>query len=234
MTTSPTVDNAESITPPVAEGSAKDISAYTKKEPRHYNWYHYYLYRFCSWVHWVLYHTTHQAVLIGKENIPTNIKNYIVATNHSSTLDPPLVSLIMNPKPIAWLAKRELFESPFNAWMYSGIGAIAVDRNKLDRATIRSAKMVMSATDWLLGIFPEGTRIEGDDVADAKKGVAYFSRSCKVGVLPMGIAHNVGRKNRSVLLVGEFIPYDETRSMDEMTALLQERLSQLKEQARNS
>ena len=41
----------------------------------------------------------------GKENIPKG-NEYIVAPNHLSLLDPPMVASVLN-KPVAFMAKKE-------------------------------------------------------------------------------------------------------------------------------
>ena len=50
----------------------------------------------------------------GKENIPES-SDYIVAPNHLSTLDPPLVSAVLN-RGVAYMAKKELFDNIFLRW----------------------------------------------------------------------------------------------------------------------
>ena len=72
----------------------------------------------------------------GKENIPKD-NNYIVAPNHLSTLDPPMVAAFFD-RPVAYMAKKELFENPFMRWWLDWLGAFAVDRENLSVATIRT------------------------------------------------------------------------------------------------
>ena len=66
--------------------------------------------------------------VFGKENIPKDNK-YIIAANHLSTLDPPLIAAIMD-RGVAYMAKKELFENPFMRWWLNWLGAFAVDREK--------------------------------------------------------------------------------------------------------
>ena len=44
----------------------------------------------------------------GLENVPKD-NAYIVAPNHLSTLDPPMIAAIL-PRPVAFMAKKELFK----------------------------------------------------------------------------------------------------------------------------
>ncbi|MBQ7125743.1 1-acyl-sn-glycerol-3-phosphate acyltransferase, partial [bacterium] len=85
----------------------------------------------------------------GRENIPkTNA--YIVAPNHLSTLDPPLIAGIM-PRSVAFMAKKELFDNPFLCWWLNWLGAFAVDREHLSVSTIRTV-LTIKKTDWVFGI----------------------------------------------------------------------------------
>ncbi len=147
----------------------------------------------------------------GKENIPHN-SDFIACGNHLSNLDPYLITYIM-PKPVAFMAKKELFEKKFTRWMLDWQGAFAVNREKLEVSTIKTALEVKS-TDWILGLFPQGTRAKSGTIENIHKGFAGLARSTKCGILPIGI---VGSENMTWLpfkgnitvKVGELIPYDE-------------------------
>ena len=104
----------------------------------------------------------------GKENIPKNNK-YIACGNHLSTLDPFLVCFTLN-RPVAYMAKKELFEKRFVRWMLDWEGAFAVNREKLEVSTIKTALEVQN-TDWVLGLFPQGTRAEVGTIEDIKNKI---------------------------------------------------------------
>ena len=86
----------------------------------------------------------------GRENIPKG-KKFICAANHVSHLDPFLVSIAVK-KPIAYMAKKELFED--NGLIFrlniDWLGAFAVNRQKLEVSTIKTVKELYK-TNWLLG-----------------------------------------------------------------------------------
>ncbi len=120
----------------------------------------------------------------GRENIPKD-KSIIVASNHLSYFDPVIVSLAMK-KPVAYMSKVELFHVPVLSQIIQTLGAFAVNRDKLEIATIRSAKAILT-TDWFLGIFPEGTRIKSGKIGKIQKGFGYLAKSTNSDILPMGI-----------------------------------------------
>ena len=74
---------------------------------------------------------------VGRENIPTD-RNFIVAGNHISYFDPVLAGEVVN-QPLAYMGKIELFEKPLMAAICDGLGCFAVNREKLEVSTIKTA-----------------------------------------------------------------------------------------------
>lgn len=147
----------------------------------------------------------------GKENIPRN-NDFIVAANHLSTLDPPLVCAVLN-RPLAYMAKKELFENPFLRWWLNWLGAFSVDREKLGVSTIKTVLQIKK-TDWALGIFPQGTRQEPGEISHITKGFASLAKSTKCNILPIGItgtevAKRIPFSGKIVVKIGEVIPYSD-------------------------
>ena len=147
----------------------------------------------------------------GRENLPEH-NEYIAASNHLSTLDPPLVCAVLN-KGGAFMAKKELFDNLLLRWWLNWLGAFAVDRDNLSVATIKTALQIKQ-TGWVLGIFPQGTRQEPGKITNVTKGFANLARKTKCGILPIGI---VGTNNKAkipftgkvIVRIGELIPYSD-------------------------
>ena len=147
----------------------------------------------------------------GKENIPEG-NDYIIAPNHLSTLDPPLVCAIMD-RGVACMAKKELFDNLFMRWWLNWLGAFAVDRDKLSVSTIKTAKRIKE-TSWVLGLFPQGTRQTDGEIKNVAKGFASLAKSTKCGILPVGIigtqeAKRVPFSGKIVVKIGKVIPYSD-------------------------
>lgn len=152
----------------------------------------------------------------GKENIPDD-NSYIVAPNHLSTLDPPMIAGIF-PRPVAFMAKRELFENPFMRWWLNWLGAFAVDRDNLSVSTIRTV-LTISKTNWVFGIFPQGTRQMPGVISNVTKGFASLAKTTKCGILPVGIIGSQDAKympfsGKIIIKIGELIPYSD--NVDDM------------------
>ncbi len=147
----------------------------------------------------------------GKENIPQT-NDYIVAPNHLSTLDPPMIAAIM-PRPVAFMAKKELFYNPFLCWWLNWLGAFAVDRENLSVSTIRTV-LTIRKTKWVFGIFPQGKRQAPGTISDITKGFASLAKTTKCGILPVGITGSEEAKHlpfsgKIVVKIGKVIPYSE-------------------------
>ena len=121
-----------------------------------------------------------RAHVYGTENVPSS-GPLIVACNHVSYLDPPLMGCLC-PRRISYMAKKELFEVPVLGPMIRGLGAYAVDRKGSATSAIRRSLQVLEA-GGAVGIFPEGTRNRTGEV-EPQTGVALLASLAKAPVVP--------------------------------------------------
>ncbi len=133
-----------------------------------------------------IYCIFYRTKIYGKENIPKDKKPFIVMPNHLSNNDPPIISMTLM-LPVAYMAKKELFNIPFIGWAITMLGAFSVDREKLERTTLRAAKEVIQK-GWCLGMFLEGTRSKTPNTLGKPNiGPVYMSHLTKTPILPIGI-----------------------------------------------
>lgn len=118
----------------------------------------------------------------GLENVPKT-GAAVVACNHVSAWDPPVVGVAINRK-LEFMAKKELFEKPFLAAVLRGLRAFPVDRERNDISAIKEALRRLKA-GRVIGIFIQGTRNEGD--AAALDGAAYLAQRSGAVVIPTAI-----------------------------------------------
>ena len=90
--------------------------------------------------------------IYGVENVPQQ-GPLLIVSNHASDLDPPIVSVSLR-RPVAYMAKEELFNVPILKQIITLYGAYPVKRGSADRSAIRSA-MNSLAEGWATGIFFE-------------------------------------------------------------------------------
>ncbi len=122
---------------------------------------------------------------IGRENIPTD-RNFIVAPNHISYYDPFVAGEAIN-QPLAFMGKKELFENPIIARILDSFGCFAVNREKLEVSTIKTALNIFKTDRWRLGIFPQGGIRRNRKIEKINKGFAAIAKQMKTDILPVGI-----------------------------------------------
>ena len=119
----------------------------------------------------------------GEENIPL-AGRVILAVNHRSWLDPPLVSLVAYRRRFPrFLGKAELFAVPGLGWFLRQIGVIPLDRSRGDIGAIRQAMAVLEAGGCMI-LFPEGTRSKTGEPGRPKAGVGLLARESGAPVVP--------------------------------------------------
>ena len=147
----------------------------------------------------------------GLENVPKD-NNYIVCPNHLSTLDPPMMVAVM-PRSVAFMAKKELFDIPFIRWWIDWLGAFAVNRESLGPSTVKTVQEI-KASNWVLGMFPQGTRGVPGEIRGVTKGFAGLAKLTKCNILPVGLIGSEQVKRwpltgKIIVNIGEIIPYDK-------------------------
>ncbi|WP_457622923.1 lysophospholipid acyltransferase family protein [Persephonella sp.] len=120
----------------------------------------------------------------GLENIPER-GGCIIASNHRSHLDPFVLNVI-SPRPILFMAKKELFEVPVLSWLITKAGAIPVNRNKRDINSLKKAIQLLKIGECV-GIFPEGSRARPKTFKKAQSGVGLLVSRAEVPVIPVRI-----------------------------------------------
>jgi 1-acyl-sn-glycerol-3-phosphate acyltransferase len=119
---------------------------------------------------------------------------------------------------VAYMAKKELFDNIFLRWWLNWLGAFAVDREHVSVSTMKTVKAIKK-TNWVLGIFPQGTRQLDGEIKNLTKGFASIAKSNKCGILPIGItgtevARRLPFSGKIIVKIGEVIPYSD--NLDEM------------------
>ena len=151
----------------------------------------------------------------GLENVPKDNK-YIVCPNHLSTLDPPLMVAVM-PRSVSFMAKKELFDIPILRWWIDWLGAFAVNRESLGPSTVKTVQEIKDS-NWVLGMFPQGTRGVPGEIKGVTKGFAGLAKLTKCDILPVGIigTNEVKRwpfTGKIIVKIGKIIPYDKNTEL---------------------
>ncbi|MEG3436074.1 lysophospholipid acyltransferase family protein [Pannus brasiliensis CCIBt3594] len=120
----------------------------------------------------------------GVEKVP-RVDPLIVVSNHASYFDPPMLSCAVG-RPVAFMAKEELFQVPILKQAISLYGAYPVKRGSGDRGAIRAALNALEG-GWAVGVFLEGTRTEDGLIHEPKLGAAMIAAKAGVPLLPVGL-----------------------------------------------
>ena len=120
----------------------------------------------------------------GWENIPKG-SAYILAANHISLFEPPLL-LGFWPELPEVIAGHDVWERPGQNVMVKLYGAIPVRRGEYDRQVIESMLAVLSAGKPMM-IYPEGGRSHQLGMRRAMPGVAYLVDRAQAVVLPVAV-----------------------------------------------
>ena len=134
-------------------------------------------------VRWV-FKAAARVKITGLENIPFG-KPYVVAINHVSIYDPPLV-LCLWPENLEAVGAVDVFDKPFQGDLLRIYGVIPVHRGEYDRVLIDTMLAILRA-GYPLMIAPEGGRSHGGGLRSAKPGVGYILDEAAVPVLPVAL-----------------------------------------------
>lgn len=142
----------------------------------------------------------------GAQNVPLD-GPLIVACNHLSLLDPPILGAFC-PRNLHYMAKRELFAIPVLGPLIRAVGAYPVDREGSAAGAIRRSVAVLRA-QGAVGIFPEGGR-NSTGSAQARQGVALLAALADAPVLPAAVVGS----NRAMHLVQMKVAFGRPLRLD--------------------
>jgi 1-acyl-sn-glycerol-3-phosphate acyltransferase len=121
---------------------------------------------------------------IGSEHIPAR-GPVLLAANHRSFLDPFVIGAL-STRPVYYVAKRELFQPRWRAWLLNSLGAFPIDRGAADEQAIATARAILRRGDCVV-IFPEGTRVRPGPLGAPRRGVGRLALETKAPVIPIAL-----------------------------------------------
>jgi len=121
---------------------------------------------------------------LGREHIPSS-GPVLLAANHRSFLDPFVIGALTR-RPVYYMAKRELFEHRWQAWLLNSLGAFPVDRGRSDGQAMDTARAILERGDCVV-IFPEGTRVRRGPLAHPHRGVGRLALQTGAPVVPVAV-----------------------------------------------
>jgi 1-acyl-sn-glycerol-3-phosphate acyltransferase len=140
----------------------------------------------------------------------------IVASNHASFLDPPMVGVAFR-KPIFYLARKTLFDNPIFGWIYRNMNSIPVDQKRPGMSSLKTIIRLVKAGNRVL-IFPEGQRSWDGTLGEGMPGVGFVVAKSRAPVIPVRVfgaakalprGAKFPRRSKITIVVGEPIRFSE-------------------------
>ena len=171
--------------------------------------------------------------LINRKRLPKAKKqNVILACNHMSNLDLPIVAIKFRRK-FTYIGKAELFKNKFFGWLLKKFDVIPVDRTKADLGAIKKVLGAINRKRHVC-ICPQGTRSKPGEIDEntVKDGISLFALRTGTPVLPMVILKKPRIFRFNKIVVGELIYPDMERAKDreysdEFTKLVVAKMNEL-------
>jgi len=123
--------------------------------------------------------------VIGAENMIEE-GPCIIAANHCSNLDPPLVGIACK-RAIHYLGKKSLLDWPLLGPIFPQLNVIPVDQKNADRSALMGAIRVVKNGGAVL-IFPEGSRSQNGKIHAAQPGIGMIAVKTGAPVIPVRIS----------------------------------------------
>jgi 1-acyl-sn-glycerol-3-phosphate acyltransferase len=142
-------------------------------------------YGFSHYLIVLIYDMCFRGEIAGLENIPRT-GPFIIAANHASHLDPPVIGCQV-PRQMRFFARKTLWHGGFASRWLDRVGVIPVDRD--GGSDVAAIKRVLHALkdNRVLILFPEGTRSPDGRLQPAKAGVGLIACRTQAPVLPARI-----------------------------------------------
>ena len=132
----------------------------------------------------LVFHVLSRVKITGLENVPKS-GAYLIAFNHVSIIDPPLVTAFWPIAPEV-MGAAEVWQRPGQSLLARWYGGIPVHRDQYDRQLINTALAVLRS-GYPLVIAPEGERSHTPGMQPAHRGVAFLMSKANVPVIPVGV-----------------------------------------------
>lgn len=172
----------------------------------------------------------YRAEIIGLENIPKE-GPLIFCGNHRTYLDPPLM-VATAKRDMKFLAKEELYNNKFLAFLGWVFEAIPVKRDEKDVSAIKTSLKFLKSGQCI-ALFPEGTRNGLEKGEKVKDGVAFFAVRSGAKVVPCGIKGGTKEHKKVTITYGKPLDYSEYKGtkdkekLEEITEEIMDKIIEL-------
>ena len=144
--------------------------------------------RWVYWLGWMAFGAAFRTLfglkIVGRENLITE-GPVLVASNHQSFLDPPLIGNLYETE-MVFLARKTLFVGFFK-WLYPQWNAIPVDQDRPDMSSLKTIIRRLKEGHRVL-VFPEGARTLDGEIGEAAPGIGLIAAKSGAVIQPVRIS----------------------------------------------
>jgi 1-acyl-sn-glycerol-3-phosphate acyltransferase len=144
-------------------------------KPVYYVVWSFYRCLFATYFRWRVYHP---------ERVPLT-GPVVLASNHQSFLDPPLVGSGVK-RDINYMARKSLFRYSVTNWALHTVNAVPVDRDGGGAAGLKAILDRLKAGGGIV-LFPEGTRSKDGNLQPARSGIGLVVAKSTAPVVPVRV-----------------------------------------------
>jgi 1-acyl-sn-glycerol-3-phosphate acyltransferase len=171
--------------------------------------------------------------VVGHASIPRE-GGVVVACNHVSYLDPPLVGSNI-ARECAFMARHDLWQPAWQGRLISALNAFPVKRDTADRGAIREALRILDR-GLVLVLFPEGTRSPDGFLQDPQPGLALIVQRSGAPVVPAVVigpetmlppGASRPRRARLTVVFGPTMRFTPDASRDEILTGVMDQIAEL-------
>ena len=152
----------------------------------------------------------YRAKIIGTKNIPKD-GAVVFCGNHRSFLDPPRIEVTCKRDDTRFIAKKELTENKFLAFLGYIFEAILVNRDSKDVIALKESLKTLKS-GGCIAVFPEGTRNGMEKGEKAKGGASFFALNSDAKVIPVGIKGGNKPFQKVIITYGKPLNFDEYKN----------------------
>lgn len=184
------------------------------------------LYRMVLFFSWMIGKIFYRLKVYGLEHYYP--RGAIIAANHTSFLDPPIVSVSW-PEVVHFLARKSLFRSKWFGGLIRRVNTHPISGASGDVQVLKMITSLIEEGDKVV-LFPEGTRSENGEFQPLKPGIGMLVARSKSAIIPVYIhgAYEVwGRKRmfprpygKVRCVFGSVITWDSVAALDKKEAQL--------------
>lgn len=134
--------------------------------------------------YYVFFRIFNRLVVLNEDRIPFT-RPLILASNHCSNLDPPVVGSVFRDR-MRYIAKASLFRPAIFGFALRTLGAVPLSReDEAKAAMVLKMFLRFLETGQNILIFPEGKRSPDGTLQPLEGGVAFLSLKSRCPILPV-------------------------------------------------